>query len=209
MKKQFFTLLFCLVIPVILPAQLSIERPPRKTFPAPPAPAAIDIASSSIDPAQPFVDSARSMIVEQKYGQAQEALRTALRLSPMNLEIWALYDETVTADYVEKMRREKFNPVIYGDIDPVFSINRIDSYIELNTLYVVGTLQNLSKGTRNKIILTAKILDENKRELRRETGRLLIPERGLMPSESSIFEIPFKDFPPGGKSFRVEVTSYE
>jgi hypothetical protein len=127
----------------------------------------------------------------------------------MNLEIWALYDETVTADYVQKKRIEKFNPVIDSDIEPIFSITRIDSYIELDTLYVVGTLQNISRATRQKIVLTGKILDENKRELRRETGTLLIPERGLMPNESSIFEIPFKNFPPGGKSFRVEVTSYE
>ena len=167
------------------------------------------IATSSIDPSRTFVDSARTMIVEQKYDQAKEALRTALRIAPMNLEIWALYDETVIADYVEKKRREKFSPIIDGDITPVFSINRIDSYIELDTLFVVGTLQNISKGTRQKIVLTARILDENKRELRRETGTLLIPERGLMPNESSIFEIPFKKFPPGGKSFRVEVTSYE
>jgi len=74
---------------------------------------------------------------------------------------------------------------------------------------VVGTLQNISDTNRQKIILTAKILDENKRELRRESGTLLIPERGLMPNESSLFEIPFKNFPPGGKSFRVEVTAYE
>ncbi len=209
MKRQFGALLFCLMIPACLPAQLTIERTPARTFPGPATSQPTVIATSPVDPSLPFVDSARTLIVEQKYDQAREALRTALRIAPMNLEIWALYDETVTADYVQKKRIEKFNPVIDSDIEPIFSITRIDSYIELDTLYVVGTLQNISRATRQKIVLTGKILDENKRELRRETGTLLIPERGLMPNESSIFEIPFKNFPPGGKSFRVEVTSYE
>ncbi len=209
MKRQLCALLFCL-LPAVLPAQTATQRnPAQPMFPRSSTAPANDTASAAVDPAQPFVDSARTMIVEQKYDQAREALRTALRIAPMNLEIWALYDETVAADYVEKKRREKFNPVIDSDIAPVFSIDRIDSYIELDTLYVVGTLKNISKANRQKLVLTAKILDENKRELRRETGALLIPERGLMPNESSIFEIPFKNFPPGGKSFRVEVTSYE
>jgi len=209
MKQQLGALLICLIIPAYLPAQLTIERTPARMFPGPATSQATDIATSPVDPSLPFVDSARTMIVEQKFDQAREALRTALRIAPMNLEIWALYDEAVAADYVQKKRREKFNPIIDSDIEPVFSITRIDSYIELDTLYVVGTLQNISRANRQKIVLTGKILDENKRELRRETGTLLIPERGLMPNESSIFEIPFKNFPPGGKSFRVEVTSYE
>ncbi|PKL47286.1 MAG: hypothetical protein CVV42_13645 [Candidatus Riflebacteria bacterium HGW-Riflebacteria-2] len=209
MKKRLCALLFCLILPASLQAQLTIERGPLRMFPGPATDQTRDIATSPADPSLPFVDSARTMIVEQKYDQAKEALRTALRISPMDMQIWALYDETVTADYVEKKRQERFNPVIYGDISPVFSINRIDSYIELDTLFVVGTIQNTSKATRQKIVLSGSILDENKRELRRETGTLLIPERGLMPNESSIFEIPFKNFPPGGKSYRVEVKSYE
>ncbi len=208
MKRLLCPLLFCLLLPGSASAQLSIERNPQRMFPGPAAIQNIT-ATAPVDPSLPFVESARTMIVEQKYDQAKEALRTALRIAPMNLEIWALYDETVSADYVEKKRREKFSPIIDADIAPVFSIDRIDSYIELDTLYVVGTIQNISKGTRQKIVLTAKMFDENKRELRRETGTLLIPERGLMPNESSIFEIPFKKFPPGGKSFRVEVTTYE
>ena len=208
MKRLLCPLLFCLLLPGSASAQLSIERNPQRMFPGPAAIQNIT-ATAPVDPSLPFVESARTMIVEQKFDQAKEALRTALRIAPMNLEIWALYDETVSADYVEKKRREKFSPIIDADIAPVFSIDRIDSYIELDTLYVVGTIQNISKGTRQKIVLTAKMFDENKRELRRETGTLLIPERGLMPNESSIFEIPFKKFPPGGKSFRVEVTTYE
>lgn len=168
-----------------------------------------ETATPAADPTLPFIESSRALMLETKFTQAKEALRTAIRLAPMSLEIWAMYDEAVNADYVDKKRREKFNPVIDRDIQPIFSINRVDSYIELGTLYVVGSLQNISKEPRQKLVITAKILDENKRELRQETGTLLIPERGLMPNESSLFEIPFKNFPPGGKSFRVQVSTYE
>jgi hypothetical protein len=211
MNKQLFTALLLLALPTGLAAQLAQRNslPPvlsggtqnqqnrNATLPA------------ANDPTLPLLDSARTFMVENKFSQAREALRTALRLAPMSLEIWAMYDEAVSADYVDKMRKEKYNPVIERDIEPIFSINRVDSYIELGTLYVVGTLQNISKDKRQKIVLTARMLDENKRELRRETGTLLIPERGLLPNESSLFEIPFKNFPPGAKSFRVEVSAYE
>ncbi len=207
MFKKILAGLICLVIPALVGGQPNkqLNSPFQSTNTNPAGQAAMETP----DPAITFVDSARQMIVEQKFSQARESLRTALRIAPMDLEIWALYDEVVNSDYVERKRREKFNPVIEGDIKPIFSINRIDSYIELGTLYVVGTLQNVSQDVRQNIVLTGKILDENKRELRRETGTLLIPERGLMPNESSLFEIPFKNFPPGGKSFRVEVTAYE
>ncbi|HAE38640.1 MAG TPA: hypothetical protein DCG57_08375, partial [Candidatus Riflebacteria bacterium] len=181
MNKQLFTALLLLALPTGLAAQLAQRNslPPvlsggtqnqqnrNATLPA------------ANDPTLPLLDSARTFMVENKFSQAREALRTALRLAPMSLEIWAMYDEAVSADYVDKMRKEKYNPVIERDIEPIFSINRVDSYIELGTLYVVGTLQNISKDKRQKIVLTARMLDENKRELRRETGTLLIPERGL------------------------------
>lgn len=207
MIKKLLTGLVCLSIPVFAGGQT--PNRPTKLFQSENVSPVNQAATATIDPAAPFVDSARQLIVEQKFPQAREALRTAIRIAPMQLKIWALYDEAVNSDYIATKRREKFNPVIEGDIKPIFSINRIDSYIELGTLYVVGTLQNISQDTRQKIVLTGKILDKDKRELRRETGALLIPERGLMPNESSLFEIPFKNFPPGGKSFRVEVSAYE
>lgn len=161
------------------------------------------------DPAQPFADKGKELIVSGKFSDSKEALKTALRLSPMNLELWALYDEAVIGEFSARMRNEKLTGVIERDITPIFSIDRIDSYVELGTLYVVGTLQNVSKSTRQKITLTVRILDENKKELRRETGTLRNTERGLFPNESSIFEIPFRNPPVGAKSFRVEVSAYE
>jgi len=211
MNKKLFTALLALTLPATLAAQPASQRnslPPilsgatQKPSNNAPAPAVVD-------PTLPLLESSKTLMAEEKFSQAKEALRTALRLAPMNIEIWAMYDEAVSSDYVYKKRQEKLNPVIDRDIEPIFSINRVDSYVELGTLYIVGTLQNISKEPRQKIVLTAKMLDENKRELRRETGTLLIPERGLLPNESSLFEIPFKNFPPGAKSFRVEVTTYE
>ena len=208
-KKLFAALLCSSLVSGSLSAQQFGRQSPLQMNPGSGFSQAGETATAAADPTLPFVESARALMLETKFSQAKEALRTAIRIAPMNLALWALYDEAVTADYVDMKRRELFNPVIERDIMPIFSINRIDSYIELGTLYVVGTLQNISKEPRQKIVLTAKMLDENKRELRSETGTLLIPERGLMPNESSLFEIPFKNFPPGGKSFRVQVSAYE
>ncbi|HOI90996.1 MAG TPA: hypothetical protein PLK28_10850 [Candidatus Rifleibacterium sp.] len=198
-------------------AQTLPENPGRKIFPSPADPdspllvneisAVTGIASDS--PAFKFIETGDKMVVESRYSEAKEAYRTALRLEPMNLSLWAAYDDTVIAEYIARKRREKQNPVIERDLEPLFSIDRIDSYIELGTLYVAGSLSNLSKTVKRKIQLTARILDENKRELRSETGTLRSFDKGLLPKESSLFEIPFKDPPAGARSFRVEITAWE
>jgi hypothetical protein len=166
-------------------------------------------ASVASDPAEPFLEMGKKLIIEEKFSESKEALKTAIRIAPMNLSLWALYDEAVTGEYIARMRKEKLNPVIERDINPVFAITRVDSYIELDTLYIVGTIQNVSREARQKIVLTARMLDENKKELRFETGVLRNTERGLSPNESSIFEIPVKNPPAGSKTFRVEVSAYE
>lgn len=166
-------------------------------------------AQNASDPAQPFMDQGRDLMINMKFSESKEALRTAIRLAPMNPQLWALYDEAVAGEFVERKRKDKVSPVIERDITPVFSIDRVDSYTELGTLYIIGSLKNVSGETRQKITLVARLLDENKKELRRETGVLRNTERGLYPNESSLFEIPFRNPPPGGKSFRVEVESYE
>lgn len=166
-------------------------------------------ASDTLQPWYQFAESAKQMIIEEKFTEAKEALKTAIRIAPMNPSLWALYDEAVTSDYLELARREKINPVVVRDLQTLFNITRVDSYIELDTLYVVGNLHNISGELRQKIVLSAKLLDKNKKELRKESGTLIIPERGLMPNENSLFEIPIKNFPLGGKSIRVEVSAWE
>ncbi len=200
-----------------LSAQSLPENPGRRIFPSPSDPmdemliprasAVTGLATDS--PAMKFVETGDKMIVESRYTEAKEAYRTALRLEQMNLPLWAAYDDSVISEYLARKRQEKLNPVIERDIEPIFSINRVDSYIELGTLYVVGSLQNVSKAVRQKIQLTIRILDENRRELRSETGTLRSFDKGLLPNESSLFEVPFKDPPAGGKSFRVEITAWE
>lgn len=159
--------------------------------------------------AQQFIEMARQLMADGKYSQAKEALRTAIRIEPMNPEAWALYDEALIAEYIELRRKEKLEPVIEKDISPLFEINRVDTYIELDTLYVVGALKNLSSDLKQKIKVTAKIFDENKKELRRQSGELNLTNRGLLPNESSLFEIPFKSPPAAAKIFRVEVSDFE
>lgn len=160
--------------------------------------------------AENFIEMARKLMAEGKYAQAKEALRTAIRLEPMNTEAWSLYDETVIADYIDMKRKEKMEPSIEKDISPLFAITRVDTYIELDTLFVVGSLKNLSGELKQKVRVTAKILDGNKKELRRQTGDLkLTANRGLLPNESSLFEIPFKNPPKGGQVFRVEVSGFD
>lgn len=209
MKKAITIILF-----LSLQACALAQTSPASSFGRPMLPGAQttlpqnDAAATASDPAQPFLDMGKEMIVNQRFTESKEALRTALRLAPMNLQLWSLYDEAVIGEFSERRRKDKLSPIIDRDIKPVFSIDRIDSYTELGTLYIIGSITNVSDSDRINIKLTARILDENQRELRRETGALRNTERGLSPNESSLFEIPFKNPPVGGKSFRVEVSSY-
>ncbi len=159
--------------------------------------------------AQQFIEMARQLMADGKYSQAKEALKTAIRIEPMNQEAWNLYDEALIAEYVDLRRKEKLEPVIEKDLSPLFEINRVDTYIELDTLFVVGSLKNLSGSLKQKIKVTARILDTNKKELRQQSGELNLTNRGLLPNESSLFEIPFKNPPVGARSFKVEVSNFE
>jgi hypothetical protein len=146
---------------------------------------------------------------EGNYVQAKEALKTAIRFEPMNPEAWMLYDEAAIGNYIANQRAQKLSPVIERDIAPLFEISRVDSYIERDTLYVVGSLKNLSDHKKRQIQITAKILDKNKKELRRQTGELALTPQGLLPNESSLFEIPFKNPPADAKVFKLEVSNFE
>ena len=161
------------------------------------------------NPAGEFVNMGKTMIGQGNYLQAKEALKTALRISPMDHEIWLLYDEATIGEYIAARRTEKLSPVIERDIAPLFEISRVDTYIELDTLYVVGSIRNLSKKLRQKIQITARIFDDKQKELRRHTGPLKLAQKGLLPNESSLFEIPFKNPPANARVFRVEVSNFE
>ncbi|RCK78470.1 MAG: hypothetical protein OZSIB_1390 [Candidatus Ozemobacter sibiricus] len=159
--------------------------------------------------ARTFLNQAQSLIGSGRLAEAREALRTALRLEPMNLEAWNLYDYATELAYIERARDEKRNPVIERDLQPLFSIERVESYEEFGTLYLVGEIRNVSGGLRQNILVQGVLLDENKQELRRETGVLPLKDRGLFPNESSLFEIPFRNPPPGVKSYRVRVAGFD
>ncbi len=159
--------------------------------------------------ARTFLTQAQSMIGAGRLAEAREALRTALRLEPMNLEAWNLYDYATELAYVERARDEKRNPVVERDLQPLFSIERVESYDEFGTLYLVGEVRNVSDALRQNIQVQGVLLDEHKQELRRETGALPLKDRGLFPNESSLFEIPFRNPPPGVKSFRVRVAGFD
>ena len=165
---------------------------------------------AALDPAlqaQKFIEMARKYMAEGQYPQAKEALRTAIRIDPMNPEAWALYDEALIAEYIKQREQEKLEPDITES--PLFSITRVDSYMELDTLFVVGSLKNISDKLKQKIKVTAVILDQDKKELRRQSGDLNLANRGLLPNESSLFEIPFKNPPKEARSYQVEVAGFE
>lgn len=159
--------------------------------------------------ARTFLTQGQSMISQGRLSEAKEAFRTALRLEPMNLEAWNLYDQATELSYLERVRAEKRNPVVERDLKPLFAIEHVESYDEFGTLYLVGQVRNMSDGLRQNIELQGVLLDENKQELRRETGSLPLKDRGLFPNESSLFEIPFKNPPPGVKSYRVRIGGFD
>ncbi len=159
--------------------------------------------------ARTFLTQAQSLLAEGRATEAKEAVRTALRLESMNIEAWNLYDRAVEAEYVARSREERISPVVDRDLKPVFAIDKVDSYTEFNTLYLVGELKNVSDALRRRVELVGLLLGENGQELRRETGALRLQDRGLFPSESALFEIEIPNPPPGVKSFRVKVLNYE
>ncbi len=164
---------------------------------------------ASTSPALPLAKTGLEKMNNGNYKDAIEAFRTALRLEPMNMALWQLYDDCVIGDYTTGKRDEVLKAVVTADIKPTFAITRIDSYIELGTLYVVGTLKNVSDKKKQKINLRTRLLDRNNRELRSEYGTLRDIYKVLYPNESSLFEIPIKNPPVNVKSYRVEVSSWE
>lgn len=166
-----------------------------------------NLATSS--PALPLAQNGLDKMNEEKFSDAQEAFRTALRLEPMNMGLWQLYNDAVIGEYTTNKRDEILKSVVTGDLKPTFAITKLDSYIELGTLYIVGTVKNTSNKQKQKINLKARLLDANKRELRTEYGTLRSIDKILYPNESSLFEISFKNPPTNMKTYRVEVSSWE
>ncbi|MFZ2957433.1 MAG: hypothetical protein WA705_11125 [Candidatus Ozemobacteraceae bacterium] len=177
----------------------------RLGTPAPGIPAMAAMGSSG----RTLITQAQAYMAEGRLSEAKEALRTAIRLEPMNLEAWSLYDYAVETYYVSRAREEKINPVVERDLHPLFSIIRVESYEEFGTLYLVGELKNVSGSLKSKIELTGTLLDEQRSELCRTTAPLTLKGRGLFPNETSLFEIGFSNPPPGVKAYRVRVSSFE
>ena len=174
-----------------------------------PSPGANDVPPIFDSGARTFITQGQSLVSKGRPNEAKEALKTALRIEPMNIEAWNLYDEATELSYIERARSEKRNPVVERDLKPIFSIDKVESYDEFGTLYLVGELRNISDGLRQNVELQGVLLDENKQELRRESGFLPLKNRGLFPNESSLFEIPFKNPPPGVKTYRVRVAGFD
>ncbi len=190
---------------------------PGQTTPPPALPSAIRSGPVTGTPQTPQADQAARTFITQGQGylaegrlsEAKEALRTAIKLEPMNLEAWSWYDYVVETSYVKRARDDKQNPVIERDLKPTFSIDNVDSYREYNTMYIVGEVKNTSDSLKSRIELTGTLLDDQNEILRKSTVGLTLKSRGLFPSEVSLFEIPFPDPPPGVKSMRVRVTHFE
>ncbi len=188
---------------------LPSSPPPVQTAPIPAPGQSPDQAMPGAGSAQTFISQAQSFLSEGRLAEAKEALRTAIRLEPMNLDAWNFYDQATELDYVNRSREERINPVVDRDIKPTFSIERVENFEEFGTVYLVGELRNVSDSIRQNIEITGILLDEEKQELARSSTLLKPKGRGLFPNERSLFEIPFANPPPGVKSFRVRVTGYD
>jgi hypothetical protein len=202
-------------------AQLLPENTGRTVFPSPSgldepdAPAATQVDPNGVEgvsptsPAFPFVQVGREKMAEKKHSEAIEAYRTALRLEPLNPIIWGLYDDAVGESYIAKKRRELTVGTSEGSLKPIFSVGRVDSYIDINNLCLVGEIKNLSKLKRQNIVLLARLFDKNKRELVTAEGTITNFDKTLLPNESCNFEIIFKDYPKSVTDFKVEVRAWE
>ena len=184
------------------PALPSIARPgtPEQGIPS---------AASPDSTARTYISQGQAYLSSGRISEAREALRTAIRLESMNLEAWTLYDYIVETGYVARSREEKLNPVVERDLQPLFAVNRVESYLEFETLYLVGEVKNVSGTLKRRVEVAGILFDENKQELRRENTSLTISDRGIFPGESCLFEIQFKDPPAGVKSYRVRVSNFE
>lgn len=168
------------------------------------------IANLATDSAAlPIAENGMNKYLENNFADAQEAFRTAIRLEPMNMALWQLYNDAVIGEYTTNQRDGILKSVVEADLKPTFAITQTDSYTDLGRLYIVGTIKNTSNAKRQKITLKARLLDKNKRELKSETGTLRSIDKVLYPNESSLFEISFKNPPTNVKSYRVEVFSWE
>jgi tetratricopeptide (TPR) repeat protein len=156
-----------------------------------------------------FISQGQSYLNSGRLGEAKEALRMAIRLEPMNLEAWSLYDYVVETHYLGQSREDKKNPYFEGNFFPSFSIERVESYMEFGTLYLIGEVKNVSTELRRQVELMGILIDENRQEIRRETTLLSLSDRGIFPGETRLFEIRFRSPPPGVKSFRVKVSKFE
>ncbi len=222
MQKTLFTLFLTLTITQFCYGQNYTINNGRKVFASPnfeEAPKSLFVSSdyneelianlASSSPALPIAENGLKKLTEGNFLEAREAFMTAIRLEPMNMGLWQLYDDCIIGEYTKNKRDDFLKSVVTGDLHPNFAITRIDSYIELGTLYIVGTLKNISNRKKQKINLRTRLFDNNKRELRTEYGTLRDIYKVLYPNESSLFEIPIKNPPLGMKSYRVEVSSWE
>ena len=150
----------------------------------------------------------RQKLAERKYDEAKEAFKTAIRLEPMNSTLWGLYDTALTEEVLAHNNVTTYG-ASSGNLKPIFEITRTDSYIEVNTMYIVGHLKNISNTKKQKIELTARFFNENNVEIKKAKGTLRNYDKALLPNEICLFEIPLKDYPKTIETFRVEVSSWE
>jgi hypothetical protein len=224
MKKCKIIFVFFVLISGLLWGQLLPQNTGRTVFPSPngfdePGSPPVAQAGSNgmhavegVSPssaAYPFVQVGREKMAEKKHPEAIEAYRTALRLEPLNSIIWGLYDDAVAENAAAKKRHELTAGTFEGSLKPIFSVGRVDSYIELNNLCLVGSIKNVSNLKRQNVLLRARLFDKNKRELAISEGMISNYDKALLPNESCNFEIIFKDYPKSVTDFKVEVKSWE
>lgn len=220
MKIKTIAILF-LLLPVLIFALELPENTGRKVFPSP-DPSEFDNPVTGSTPVSPpvegiptsspafgIVQMGREKMAEKKYPEAIEAFKTAVRLEPLNSVIWGLYDNAVIEDYLSKKDRDLTAGAYKASLKPNFSITRVDSYVDINNLCLVGHIKNISNFKKQKVVLLGRLFDKNKRELTTSRGTLTNYDKSLLPNEDCRFEIIFKDYPKTITDYKVEVLSWE
>lgn len=199
-----------------LPSRLKGNPPPQHTDPSwpmvqPSPPPSTGQPSQAADTtgAITFFTQGRSLAREGRLIEAKEALKTAIRLQPMNPEFWEEYDGIIENLYVMRAREDRVRPVVEMAFSPTYSIQKTDTFYEFGTLYVVGEVKNLSDSLMQNIEVSVVLLDDHGQVIGRETGQLRLTGRGLFPRETSLFEIGFPRPPPGIAGYRVRIDKFD
>ena len=201
--KTITTLLFFFLIPNLY-GQLELFTPNQKQQ------TNESSQSSNENLAAELKVEAEEHFKNERFAKAAEVLKKAIKLSPEDEAYWILYDHALISEYIftttGAIEQENDDDTL---AELIFTIKRIDSYSAGDVFHIVGLIENISDVHRRNIEISAILLDEEENELRQEAGIIRLGDYGLLPNESSVFEIQITNPPSDFVKHRVIVTDFE